>query len=126
MFSSLKTLETDLGESLKVVSIRNTEDFLLMSKKFEIEMAECFKKIFADLKFKAFKISDALKTSLSESNSGAQRVIANCVAMLSNQLESDSEASSVNPSAYVFGTSAAAVATAPSTSAGPGSKEGPR
>lgn len=53
---------------------------------------------FDEFKYEAADIFDGLKTVLSESNSVAQNKIVNCVAMLSNRLESVRESSSDAPS----------------------------
>lgn len=82
--------------------------------------------MFAHIKYEAAEVPGRLKTSLLESTLGAQREVANFVAMMSNRLASVREGSSVKHAAFVLGISAAAAGTAQSTSAGPSSKKGPQ
>lgn len=78
------------------------------------------------MKYEAAKNSGDLKTSLSEPTLGAQREIANYVAMLPSRLARVFAIRSVKPAASSSGTSAAAAGTAPSASAGQSSKKGPQ
>lgn len=86
-------------------------------------MAQGLERIFSKFEQKAANCFGGLKTSLSASTSGAQRELANCVAMLSNRVASAREASSVQPSAFASGMTAAASVAAPSTATGQSSKE---
>lgn len=118
VLSKLKVLGTEIGESLKAMLERTTEGSTPLYKKFEAEVAQGLERIYTVFKDKAAKIFDGLTTSLSESTSGAQRKIANCVAMLSNRLAGVREGNSDKPSVSASGTSSAAAVTAPSTSVG--------
>lgn len=60
----LKLLETDLRDSLKVLSERTTERFRILSKQFETEAAQGIKKIFVHFKHETAKVSDVLETFL--------------------------------------------------------------
>lgn len=92
---NLKVLETDLGESLNVMSKRTTEGSFMISKQLEAEVTQGSKPILAEFKYEIAKIFGVLNTFLPESTLGVQRETANCVAMLFNPLESVREACSV-------------------------------
>lgn len=126
VLSKQKTSETDLGESLKFLPLRTNDCSSIMLKKFGTKVSQGLEKIFEDFNFEAGKVSGELNTFLSLSTSCVKRQIANCVAMLFQQLESVCEASSVNYTASVLSTSPAATGCAPSTSADLSFKEGPQ
>lgn len=78
-------LGTDVEKFLKVVSKRKTEGSSMKSKHSGTAVTQGLVNIFAHLKYEAAKVSGALKSSLRESSSGAQREMANCVATVVNR-----------------------------------------
>lgn len=126
--SERSTFQTeDFGDrcrgSLKVVSDWTTEGSSKTSKQIETEVAQSLDQTLADFKYGAATIFGGLKRSWPESILGAQREIANSVAMFSSLLASQRETSSVKPSGLVMSESTAAVSTALSMSAVPNFEE---
>lgn len=98
----------------------------MMPHQFETEMAQGLQTIYADIMYKAARISGVLKMYLAESVSGAQWDTALCVATLFYLLECSRENIFVKHSVVLSFSSAAAAGTVPSTSVDPSSKEGPQ
>lgn len=95
-----------------------------MSKQFEIEVAQELETILAHFKYDAAKVLGALRTSWSESTSGAQWKFTNFVAMMSKRLTSKREVSSVDLSTSLLVAGAVAAGMASPTSVGLSFKEG--
>lgn len=67
----LKGLETELRDSQKALIEQTTQSSSMISKQFETETSECFKRIFAVFKYKAVKRFGGLKKSFLKFTLGA-------------------------------------------------------